>query len=122
MLKTTIEGRIDADVCASLNHNISRPFSPPTSGRIAVKVIDISATESWKFRVVMETAMLEPKLLRVLKVTSFDEHERDRPRVRYWLSRPPAERIAAVEFLRRQIDGGRARLRRVHRVLDCPWR
>ena len=66
--------------------------------------------------------MAEPRLQRVLKVTSFDEDEHDRPRLHYWLSRPPAERIAAVEFLRRQVDGGRARLRRVHRVLDCPWR
>lgn len=66
--------------------------------------------------------MAEPRLQRVLNVTSFDEVERNRPRLRYWLSRPAAERIAAVEFLRRQVDGGRARLRRVHRVLDCPWR
>jgi hypothetical protein len=35
--------------------------------------------------------------------------------LRYWLSRPPAERVAAVEYLRRQCDGARARLRRVYR-------
>jgi hypothetical protein len=60
--------------------------------------------------------MAEPRLQRVLTISSFDEMERTRPRLRYWLSRPPAERIAAVEFLRRQVDGGRARLRRVHRM------
>jgi len=66
--------------------------------------------------------MAEPTLQRVLNVTSFDEVERNRPQLRYWLSRPAAERIAAVEFLRRQVEGGRARLQRVYRVLDCPWR
>src|SRR5262245_16919859 len=39
-----------------------------------------------------------------------------RPRLR-----PPEERVAAVEYVRRQIGGARDRLRRVHRVLDCPW-
>lgn len=62
------------------------------------------------------------RLQRTVHLTSFAEEERRRTRLRYWLSRPPAERLAAVEFLRRQVDGSRARLRRVHRVLDCPWR
>ncbi len=59
---------------------------------------------------------------RSIRVTSFAEEERTRPALRYWLSRPPEERVAAVEFLRRQVDGTGARLRRVHRVLECPWR
>jgi hypothetical protein len=62
------------------------------------------------------------RLERVLNVTTFAEEDRIRPRLRYWLSRPPEERLAAVEFLRKQVDGSRTRLRRVHRVLDCPWR
>ena len=40
----------------------------------------------------------------------------------YWLSRPPAERIEAVEILRRQHDGSAARLQRVARVLERPRR
>ena len=66
-----------------------------------------------------ETHALE--LQRIVRLTSFAEEERTRPDLHYWLSRPPAERVAAVEYLRRQIDGAGARLRRVHRVLDCPW-
>jgi hypothetical protein len=65
---------------------------------------------------------MSPELQRVIRLTSWDEEEQTRPALHYWLSRPPAERIAAVEFLRRQVDGSGARLRRVHRVLDCPWR
>ena len=65
---------------------------------------------------------MPPELQRVVRLTSWAEEERTRPALRYWLSRPPAERIAAVEYLRRQIDGSGARLRRVYRVLDCPWR
>lgn len=65
---------------------------------------------------------MERELQRIVRLTSFAEEEQTRPALRYWLSRPPAERVAAVEYLRRQIDGARARLRRVYRVVDCPWR
>ena len=36
----------------------------------------------------------------------------------YWLSRPPEERIAAVEALRRQMHGSTARLQRSARVIQ----
>jgi hypothetical protein len=36
----------------------------------------------------------------------------------WWLGRPAAERIAAVEFLRRQVHGSTTRLRRVARVVQ----
>jgi hypothetical protein len=36
----------------------------------------------------------------------------------YWLDRSPAERVAAVEFLRRQHHGSSARLQRSARVKD----
>ena len=39
-LKTTLKAEIDADVWSTLNSDISRPFSMPKSGRIAVKVIN----------------------------------------------------------------------------------
>ena len=48
---------------------------------------------------------MPPELRRVLHLTSLAEQERMRPALRYWLSRPPAERVAAVEYLRRQFDG-----------------
>jgi hypothetical protein len=70
----------------------------------------------------LEIHSMPSELKPVVRLTSFAEEEQTRPALRYWLSRPPAERIAAVEYLRRQIDGSRARLRRVYRVLDCPWR
>ena len=38
--------------------------------------------------------------------------------LRYWLSRPAAERIAAVELLRRQHFGSTARLQRIVRVIE----
>jgi hypothetical protein len=63
---------------------------------------------------------MEFRLQRVMQLTSFDEERRDRPGLRYWLSRPAEERLAAVEFLRRQFHGPDARLRRVHRLLDRP--
>ena len=36
----------------------------------------------------------------------------------YWLNRPVEERIAAVEYLRRQYDGSAARLQRIVRVIE----
>ena len=65
---------------------------------------------------------MEFRLQRVARMTTFDEERRERPSLAYWLSRPPEERIAAVEFLRRQFHGPGARLRRVHRVIDGAWR
>jgi len=36
----------------------------------------------------------------------------------YWLSKSPEERVAAVEFLRRQRHGNTARLQRTARVVQ----
>ena len=40
----------------------------------------------------------------------------------YWLSKSPAERVAAVDDLRRQYYGNAARLQRVARVIQRPPR
>jgi hypothetical protein len=40
----------------------------------------------------------------------------ERAELTYWLRRSPEERIAAVEFLRRQMHGDSARLQRVARL------
>jgi hypothetical protein len=36
----------------------------------------------------------------------------------YWLSRPPDERVAAVDYLRRQLHGSSTRLQRSARVIQ----
>lgn len=38
----------------------------------------------------------------------------------YWLNKTPEERIAAVEYLRKQYDGSTARLQRYARVVQRP--
>jgi adenine-specific DNA-methyltransferase len=51
-LKTTLKAEIDAEVWATLNSAVSRPFPMPKSGRIAVKVINHLGDEVMKvFRV-----------------------------------------------------------------------
>ena len=51
-LKTTLRAEIDADAWATLHSDTSRPFDPPKSGRIAVKVINHLGDEVMKmFRV-----------------------------------------------------------------------
>jgi adenine-specific DNA-methyltransferase len=51
-LRTTLKAEIDADAWATLNSDTSRPFDKPTSGRIAVKVINHLGDEVMKvFRV-----------------------------------------------------------------------
>ena len=47
-LKTTLKAEIDAEAWASLNSDTSRPFERPTSGRIAVKVINHLGDEVMK--------------------------------------------------------------------------
>ena len=51
-LKTTLKAEIDADAWSTLNSAVSRPFDAPTSGRIAVKIINHLGDEAMKvFRV-----------------------------------------------------------------------
>ena len=51
-LKTTLKAEIDADAWASLNSAVSRPFGAPSTGRIAVKIINPLGDEAMKvFRV-----------------------------------------------------------------------
>ena len=38
--------------------------------------------------------------------------------LKYWLSRPPEERVAAVDYLRRQFNGTATRLQRTARVIE----
>lgn len=55
-------------------------------------------------------------------VTTKDEDTRTHRALAYWLTRPADERVAAVEFLRRQFIGPGARLQRVLRVTSRPPR
>jgi hypothetical protein len=64
--------------------------------------------------------MADFRLERTLRVTSFEEERRTNPSLAYWLSHPPAERLAAVEFLRRQFHGPGARLRGARMNIWCP--
>ena len=51
-LKRTLKAEIDADAWATLNSAVSRPFDAPSSGRIAVKIINHLGDEAMKvFRV-----------------------------------------------------------------------
>lgn len=47
-LKRTLKADIDADVWASINSNVSRPFKKPANGQIAVKVINHLGDEVMK--------------------------------------------------------------------------
>ncbi|MBB4268117.1 site-specific DNA-methyltransferase [Roseospira visakhapatnamensis] len=47
-LKTTLKAEIDEDAWASLNSEVSRPFERPSTGRIAVKVINHLGDEVMK--------------------------------------------------------------------------
>ena len=51
-LRTTLKAEIDAEAWETLNSDTSRPFDPPRSGRVAVKVINHLGDEVMKvFRV-----------------------------------------------------------------------
>ena len=47
-LKTTLKAEIDADAWSTLRSTVSRPFDPPKSGRIAVKIINHLGDEAMK--------------------------------------------------------------------------
>ena len=54
---------------------------------------------------------------KVVHKTSMKDHCEAKENLRYWLSRTPQERIAAVEFLRKQVYGDLQRLPGIARVV-----
>lgn len=55
---------------------------------------------------------------KVVNIKNLDEKNDTLDDLKYWLSKSPQERIAAVEYLRRQFHGSSARLQRVARVIQ----
>jgi adenine-specific DNA-methyltransferase len=47
-LKTSLKAEIDEEAWATLNSDVSRPFAKPSTGRIAVKVINHLGDEVMK--------------------------------------------------------------------------
>jgi hypothetical protein len=55
------------------------------------------------------------KVVRKAQLSEFSEIKEN---LDYWLSRPPSERIEAVELLRRQHHGSAIRFQRVYRLIQ----
>ncbi len=55
---------------------------------------------------------------KVVKIIDLNDKDNPLDDLKYWLSKPSRERIAAVEYLRRQFHGSSARLQRVARVVQ----
>jgi len=54
------------------------------------------------------------KVARKISLTDNDNTQQD---LEYWLSRPPTERVAAVDFLREQYYGKTERIKKVVRIV-----
>lgn len=54
---------------------------------------------------------------KVVQVRRIDHHSEIRQNLEYWLSRPPEERLAAVDQLRRRLYGDLPRIQRVVRAV-----
>ena len=57
---------------------------------------------------------------KVVNKADLSRHDEVKQNLAYWLSRPPAERVEAVELLRRRVhgDSASARIERVVRVIQ----
>ena len=55
---------------------------------------------------------------KVIRKKDLNDREQIREDLHYWLSKSSKERVAAVEYLRRQYHGGTGRLQRVARVIQ----
>jgi hypothetical protein len=55
---------------------------------------------------------------KTVKKQDLDKLSEIRQNLEYWLSRPPEERLAAVDALRREYYGDSQRLQRVARVVQ----
>jgi hypothetical protein len=59
------------------------------------------------------------KVVRKFDLAAFSEIKEN---LAYWLSRPPAERVAAVLLYRRLMHGCTVRIKRVARIIERPCR
>ena len=55
---------------------------------------------------------------KIVQKHDLDKHSEIKQNLKYWLSRPPEERLAAVDTLRREYYGDSPRLQRVARVIN----
>ena len=55
---------------------------------------------------------------KVVVKRSLQDHRLIQYDLEYWLSRPPEERVATVDYLRRQLYGSATRLQRTARVIE----
>ena len=55
---------------------------------------------------------------KIVKKIGIDEFTSIKEDLAYWMSKPPEERVAAVDFLRRQYNGNTARLQRSARIIQ----
>jgi hypothetical protein len=61
-------------------------------------------------------------IMKVVKKLTLGEAGKPESDLLYWLSRPPEERVAAVDLLRRLFYGDSIRLQRSARVVQRPRR
>ena len=59
---------------------------------------------------------------KIVKKHRLQERATTQDDLAYWLSKTPEERVATVDYLRRQYYGNAARLQRVARVVQRPPR
>lgn len=55
---------------------------------------------------------------KTVKIKNLEDQNLIMDDLKYWLSRSPEERVAAVDFLRRQYHGSFARLQRVVKIIQ----
>jgi hypothetical protein len=55
---------------------------------------------------------------KIVKKGALDELSSIKEDLTYWLSKPPEERVAAVDFLRRQYNRNTQRLQRSARIIQ----
>lgn len=61
---------------------------------------------------------LDTRMKKVVRIVKRDHRAEVREDLAYWLSRPPEERVATVDFLRAFFYGRSQRFQRVARVLQ----
>ena len=59
------------------------------------------------------------KMKKVVKIEDLKNEGTIKDDLKFWLSKSPEERVATVDYLRKQYHGSTARLQRVARVIQC---
>jgi len=119
MDRRTLEGLVEySRAIGEKPSTVARCFVVEGLENAGMRMSSDELHELTRLRMREETYSARNAINKVVRVGDMRELQSPRRDLEYWMSRPPEERVAAVDFLRKQHRGSAAGLQRVARVIQ----